>query len=433
MHSVSLISLGCPKNLVDSEVILGKLIEKGFLISEEPKGSDILIINTCGFIKPAVEESYKEIKRAIRWKREEEIKKIFVVGCLVQRLGKFLKREFPEIDGFFGIDFARDVNLQIKGIKFEKEPRWLPCSKDPRLLSTFPYAYLKIADGCDNFCSYCTLPEIKGRYRSREMEDIWDEAKRLRDSGIKELILIAQDTTLYGKDIYGKLKLPELLNGLSKIEGIEWLRLLYTYPGHYTKELLDIIKDEPKIVKYVDIPLQHISDKLLKRMNRHYRRRDIEELLSRLKEMGIAVRTTFIVGFPGEEEKDFLELMRFIEDWRFENLGCFEYYREKGTPAYRFKEQIPGRIKTQRRSMLLKRQREISLGIRRGFIGEEMEVLIEGFSVEGGHRYMGRTYLDAPEIDGITYVKAKDKKIGEFLRVKITETTEYDLYGYAIP
>jgi ribosomal protein S12 methylthiotransferase len=434
---VSLISLGCPKNLVDSEIILGNLAKANLSIASDWQNSDIVIINTCAFLKSAVAEAGKYINKALSYKKNGKIKKIIIAGCLPQRFKTDLLDKFPDIDGLVGIDNLTDVSKlcirKIPQIKVTETPKHLYNSTAPRLLTTNHYAYLKITDGCDNFCSYCLIPSIRGRFRSRKIDDIIKEAKQLARYGIKELILVAQDTTLYGKDIYHQQSLVRLLKNLVKIKEIEWIRILYSHPAHWTDELIEVYKENPKICRYVDLPLQHISNNILKIMNRPYSRKAAEKLLAKLRKIpDLAIRTSFIVGFPGETDKDFNELLDFIKEKKFAHLGCFKYSREQGTVAYNLPNQIPEKIKRERYNKIMETQQQISLKRMQGFIGKKVRVIIDGKSKDRRYKYIGRSQYDAPEIDGIMYVKAPDAKPGDFVNVKITNAQPYALKGHIV-
>ncbi|MEO0093082.1 MAG: 30S ribosomal protein S12 methylthiotransferase RimO [candidate division WOR-3 bacterium] len=431
----SVISLGCPKNLIDSELILGNLVRAGFILTDSIEKADLVIINTCAFIQPAVTEAKNKIQEILTYKKKGIIQKIFVAGCLVQRFQKNLEKEYPEIDGFFGIDYLHEIPQcwEKKPIKktFVCTPQDISTSYEPRLLSTpHHYAYLKIADGCDNHCSYCLLPSIRGRYRSREIEDVVREAKMLAKSGVKELILVAQDTTFYGQDRYHKPMLSQLLHKLNQIKSFIWIRLLYTHPAHFNDELIKAIAKLPRVAKYVDLPLQHISDRLLARMNRKVTRLDIERLLTKLRKIDrLVLRTSFIVGFPSETEKDFTELCDFIREQKFDHLGCFTYYQEKGSLAYSFRNQIPEKVKIERFNELMKLQKSISRQLLFRFRGRKVKVLIDALSQRKGYNYVGRTEGDAPEIDGLVYVNGKNIEPGDLVMVEIKKSSAYDLFG----
>jgi ribosomal protein S12 methylthiotransferase len=429
------ISLGCPKNLIDSEIILGHLAKSGCILTDSIANTDIVVINTCAFIQPAVDEARAKIREILAYKNKGIIRKIFVVGCLVQRFKQELEKEFPEIDGFLGIDYLSKLPFLAASTGNQKtyvrNPQTLCLSSEPRLLSTPKhYAYLKIADGCDNRCSYCLLPSIRGRFRSREIEDIVREAKMLAKFGVKELILVAQDTTLYGQDIYHKPTLAHLLRRLNRIKSLIWIRLLYTHPAHFTDGLIKTIAELPRVAKYIDLPLQHISDRMLKKMNRKVTRQDIERLLEKLRKIdGVAIRTSLIVGFPSETDKDFSELLDFVRQQEFDHLGCFTYYREKGSPAYRFLNQIPEKIKTERFNEIMSLQKSISRRKLKRFNGQKVKVLVDCLSKRKGYDYVGRTEGNAPEIDGLVYIQGKNLNPGDYLAVKVIKSSDYDLFA----
>ncbi|MEN3189395.1 MAG: 30S ribosomal protein S12 methylthiotransferase RimO [Atribacterota bacterium] len=434
-------TLGCPKNLVDTEIICGKLKEKGYIISKDVENSDIAIINTCSFIRDAVEESIEEVLLLVKLKKEGKIKHIIVTGCLPQRYrDDNLKKELPEIDAFLGVGNLLEIDKVIERIlkgkqiyKVNSKPHFIYNRNTPRIILTPQhYAYIKISEGCQNNCSYCLIPKIRGNYRSRKIEDIIEEVKILsQKQNLVEIILIGQDTTLYGIDLYGEYKLAELLKKLSLLDlnNLKWIRLLYTHPAHYNDELIKVIADSPKICPYLDLPLQHISDKILKRMNRQTDKESIISLIKKLRDRipNLTLRTTFMVGFPGESEKDFEELLNFVKEIRFEKLGAFVFSKEEGTRAYNFSLQIPKRLKQERLERLMLVQQEISREINRSYRGKEVEVLIDELSLGTPKFALGRTQTDAPEIDGRVIVKADKVRVGEFVKVNIVETTEYDL------
>lgn len=426
---ITLVSLGCPKNLVDSEIILGYLAQNNYLLTLDWQNSDVCIINTCAFLKSAVKEAEQWIQKVITYKKKGKIKKIIVAGCLVQRYYDALLDKFPEIDGIMGIDnlteIVKVITKEGRMSQVSNKPTYLSNYKTPRLISTNHYAYLKIADGCDNFCAYCLIPSIRGRFRSRKIKDIVQEAKYLSQNGIKEIILVAQDTTLYGKDIYAELSLARLLRNLVKIKDIIWIRVLYTHPAHWTGELIQVYKDNPQICRYVDLPLQHISDKILKTMNRPYTRKQVEQLLDKLKTIpDIAIRTSVIVGFPNETEKEFNELIKFVEEYKFAHLGCFIYSREPGTLAYNLPNQIPEKIKKERLDVIMRTQQKISFNRMRSFIGKTLKVIIDQITHQ---KILGRTEFDAPEIDGVVELKGMNLKPGDWIEVKIKDAQAYKL------
>ena len=437
-------SLGCPKNFVDTEVICGKLREKRYKLSEKIDNSDIVIINTCGFIIDAVEESIEEILNLVKLKKEGKIKHIIAIGCLPQRYkDDNLNQELPEVDAFLGVGDLLEIDEVIKSVlqgeqiyKVCPEPKFLYNHNTPRtILTPKHYAYIKISEGCQNNCFYCLIPKIRGNHRSRKMEDIIEEVKMLSEKqNLYEIILIGQDTTLYGIDLYREYKLAELLKKLSllKLNNLRWIRLLYTHPAHYNDELIEVIANYPKICSYLDLPLQHINDKILRRMNRPIKKRDVISLINKLRDRisNLTLRTTFIVGFPGETDKNFEELLNFVKESRFERLGAFIFSREKGTPAYDFPLQIPMRIKKERLKELMLTQQSISKEINSFYMGKEIEVLVDEIKSGKPKIAIGRTKGDAPKIDGKVVIRGGDKtQVGKFIKVKVTEASEYDLVG----
>ena len=414
MKTVAMLSLGCPKNLVDSEGILADFVKKGYKVIDEAVKADVAIVNTCAFIEDAKRESINTILDLIELKKQGRIKKIIVAGCLPERYKKVLRKEMAEIDIFSGVR------------KFSKS------DPDDRLLITpSHYAYIKISEGCDNRCSYCVISKIRGPYKSRGMQAILKEINDIRERSngkLKEINLISQDLTYYGMDLYGKLSLASLLRRINK--DIKWVRLLYAHPAHFNNELIDIIKNSAHICKYVDLPVQHISDKLLKSMGRKITKKQILDLITKLRKNipDIAIRSSLIVGLPGETEKEFKELLGFIKDIKFERLGIFTYSREEDTPAYSFKGQVSDKEKRLRLDEAMKLQQDVARNVNARFFGKTLEVLIEEKQEDGV--YLGRTYADAPEVDGQVYVKTtKTIKPGNFVDVMITDTLEYDLVG----
>lgn len=434
-YKVGMVSLGCPKNQVDAEIMLAKLKDKNFELTNDPSEADIVIINTCAFISDAKAEAIETIFEFVEFKKEGRIKKLVVTGCLAERYFEETVKEIPEIDAVVGLgcngeiaDICMDL---LKGdVRHRQAPKErLPLNGERVLTTSLYWAYLKIAEGCDNRCSYCVIPQIRGSYRSRAMEDIIEEAKKLASWGVKELIVVAQDTTRYGEDIYGKLSLPELLNELCKIEGIKWIRLMYCYPDRITDELLEVMAAQPKIAHYLDLPLQHSSKSVLSRMNRKGDRESLSMLIKKIrgKIPDIVIRTTFIVGFPGESEDDFEELAEFIKEARFERLGCFAYSLEEGSPAASLDCQIDEEVKNRRREIVMEEQFQISNFFNKLNVGRELETLVEGYDsfIEC---YISRSYMDAPEIDGKIFFKSDiPHKEGDFVTVKITDLLEYDL------
>jgi ribosomal protein S12 methylthiotransferase len=434
---VGLVSLGCPKNLVDSEIMMGLIKDSGFVLTNREQEADILIINTCSFIDQAKEESIKTILELARHKVDGKCRSLLVAGCLAQRYPRELLREMPEIDGLVGTgsipEIAGAIHKTLAGerVLLVESPGYLHTADNTRVQATPPYtAYLKIAEGCDNRCSYCVIPEIRGPHRSRKMEDILDEAAGLAGRGVKELILTAQDTTLYGRDLYSRLALDELLARMEGIEGLVWVRILYAYPTYFTDKLIEIIAKGKKICRYIDIPLQHAADTVLRRMNRRGSREENLRLLEKLRLAipGITLRTSFIVGFPGETEEEFQELLDFMSEVKFDRAGVFVYSREEGTAAAEMAGQVPEEIKIERRERAMELQQKISLENNRGKVGENVTVLVEA-SRENG-MYEGRTESDAPDIDGKVFFSSnRDLKPGDFVRVLISDASWYDLNG----
>lgn len=435
---LGVISLGCPKNLVDSEVILGLLKENQYEITNDLAQAEIVIVNTCGFIESAKQESIDNILEIAQYKKDGSLKYLIVSGCLAQRYSEELLESLPEVDGIIGTDCLTDIAKFLKRIIAGE--RFIELKKTdvynrvfPRVLTTPKhYAYLKIAEGCNNRCSYCVIPKIRGPYVSKPFEIIIDEAKELAKTGIKELILVAQDTTLYGFDLYGKLRLPELLRELHKIEGIKWLRLMYMYPNSFTDELIDCYVNLPKLVKYVDIPLQHASDRLLKEMQRNDSKAEVSALIHKLRDKvpGIVIRTTFIVGFPGETDADFQELCEFVKKHKFENAGVFKYSQEEGTVAGERADQIPEEVKEQRYDELMAIQAKISEQLHKATQGKVYDVVVEGYDPEEQDLAYGRSYREAPDIDGSIFIEnAKGLVIGEMVKVKISQGFTYEAVG----
>ncbi|MGN8764842.1 30S ribosomal protein S12 methylthiotransferase RimO [Hornefia butyriciproducens] len=432
-------TLGCPKNFNDSEMAMGILEEKGYEIAETPEDADVFIVNTCGFIDDAKKESISEIFRMAEQKGKD--RKLIVSGCLVQRYSQELFDELPEVDGFLGVnDYDRLPQLLDQMTKPGSE-RFVvsnPCGltaieqeQEHRRLPENPYtAYLKIAEGCDNACAYCVIPRIRGPYRSRRPEAVMEEARRLADAGCRELILIAQDLTYYGTDLRGKPALAELLRSLCRIDGIQWIRLMYCYEDRITDELIQTIAEEEKICNYIDIPIQHASDRILNRMNRHSTEASLRGTIDRLRNAipDIHIRTTLIVGFPGETDEDFDVLYRFAEDEQFSRLGVFPYSREEGTVAAEMPDQIPEEIKQQRLDSIMMRQMEISLENNRSKLGQVLEVIVDETDEDGS--CIGRTRYDAPDIDNsVIFTPLREHCPGDIVNVEILEAFDYDLEG----
>ena len=437
---IGMVSLGCPKNLVDSEVMLGLIREKQLEITNDPAEADLIIVNTCGFIESAKEESINTVLQMAEYKQNGSCKYLVMTGCLGQRYADELFESMPEVDAIVGTDSFTDIGWVIDQVLLGKRLKHLQKleSKNvtipPRMLTTPTYmAYLKIAEGCDNCCSYCIIPQLRGPYTSRPYDEVMAEAKALADSGIKELIVVAQDTTLYGKDTTGKLLLPQLLRDLNALEGIEWIRVMYLYPNNFTDELIEAFATLDKVCKYIDIPLQHASDRLLSSMNRYDTRAQVEELLAKLRTRipGITIRTTFIVGFPGENDEDFAELLDFVEKQRFENAGVFQYSQEEGTVAGAMENQIAPEIKENRYHELMALQAGISEDIHREREEAELEVLVEGFD-EDNLAY-GRSTHEAPDIDGTIFIEnAEGLNVGDMVRVRILQGFTYEMVAERI-
>ena len=439
MASVGMISLGCEKNRVDAEMMMARLQKAGYELVDDASCADVAIVNTCGFIEAAKKESIGEILELGKQKAAGQIKAIVVTGCMAERYQQEIRKELPEADAVCGIgadaDIVEVVNRTLRGEHPELFPEktLLPLCGE-RVHSTPLYSsYIKIAEGCDNRCSYCAIPLIRGPYRSRPMESILEEAKALAESGTKELIVIAQDTTRYGRDLYKKWMLPELLHKLGTVDGVEWIRLLYCYPDFMTEELMDTIAQEPKIVKYVDLPLQHCSGPVLRAMRRFGDREKLTALIGKMRERipGLVLRTTVIAGFPGETEEDFAELCDFIKEIRFERLGCFAYSQEEDTPAAEMENQIEEEEKRRRAGRVMETQMGIMQDWGEAQVGKSFDVLTEGFDEET-QCWFGRSYADAPEIDGRVYFTAADVPApGQFVRVRITACMDCDLMGEA--
>lgn len=445
---IGVVSLGCPKNLVDSETMLGLIHEEKYEITNDPSEAEIIIVNTCGFIESAKEESINTILQMAEYKKSGSCKYIIVTGCLSQRYAEELFSELPEADAIAGVEVYDEIGSIIKrvmnGERFimleRSKPDVIYTSKEtflPRILTTPSYtAYLKIAEGCDNCCSYCAIPKIRGPYRSKPMEQVLKEAKALADNGVKELIVVAQDTTRYGEDLLGgKLLLADLLKELNKIESLKWIRVMYCYPNNFTDELIETFASLGKVCKYVDLPLQHASNRLLASMNRYDTREEVETLLAKLRKRipGIVIRTTFIVGFPGETDADFEELKEFVEQQRFENAGVFAYSQEEGTVAGAMPNQIPDEIKQERYHELMALQAQISEEIHKDTEGQTLEVLVEGIEEDGSGLHYGRSYREAPDIDGLVFIENPgDIKPGCFVKVNILQGFTYESVGERI-
>lgn len=430
---IGFISLGCSKNLVVTEELIGLFKKRNYVIVSDPLEAETLVINTCGFIESAKDEGIKTILEMADYK-EKNCKYLIVIGCLVERYKEELEQEIPEVDLFVRIKDYNNLWYEIDKLIQNKEERDFLNYKDRVITTGDVMAYLKIAEGCSNFCTYCAIPYIQGKYISRKYEDILDEAKLLASKGIKELVVIAQDTTKYGIDLYGKKRLAELLDDLSKIDGIEWIRFLYSYPESIDDELINVVKNNPKICKYFDLPIQHINDRILKRMNRKTTGNDIRNLIKKLRTEipNVILRTTLIVGFPGETDEEFNELCLFVKDVKFDRLGAFAYSAEDGTPAAKFKEQVSEKIKEERQNIIMEIQQEVSKDNLLGKIGNVYDCLIENIT-EDGKYFIGRSYMDVPSEDGVIYIKYNPMyMINEFVKVKIIDSSFYDLYGEVV-
>jgi len=447
---VGLIALGCAKNRVDGEVMLGLLQRAGYEVTADPAQADTIIVHTCGFIDAAKEESIDTILAAAEWRKQG--KRLVVTGCLAQRYAPTLLEDIPEIDALMGTaDLDRIVEVcdtltaapsthtarrwprrrPVEPRVWLGDPPYLYDADTPRILSTpAHYAYVKVAEGCSYRCSFCSIPAMRGDQRSRPIESIVQEAHHLAAHGVKELILISQNTTAYGRDLYSRPQLPALLHELAQVDGIEWIRLLYAYPADVRDDVIAAIATEPKVCKYLEMPLQHCDARILRAMNRGGSRAELEAFITKLRARipGLTLRTTFIVGFPGETAQEFRELEAFVEWAQFERMGAFAYSQEEGTPAASMAHQIPDRVKERRRHRLMERQREISWAYHQSFIGQHLRVLVDGFC-DDEQRWEGRYEGQAPEIDGVVYIRGADLAPGMFVTVEVTEATEYDLIG----
>jgi len=433
-ETVCLVSLGCPKNLVDSEVILGLLSKEGYPLTTDPLRAEVLIVNTCSFIEDATKEAIENIIQLSHFKKEGRCRLLIVSGCFPQRYGKVLEKELPEVDYFVGTgDFQNLPELLAQKPKrksFLSKPTFLYDETTPRILSTPPFiAYLKIAEGCSNACTFCTVPKIRGPYRSRKLRSALDEAQKLADQGVQELILIAQDTTAYGRDLRDGTNLEKLLKNLVKVRGVRWIRILYSYPkaDNFTDGLLELMAQEEKICPYLDLPIQHIDDEILKRMGRRVRSNEIRNLLQKIRTLlpEGSLRSSLIVGFPGEKENQFKALLDFVEEIQFDHLGAFKYSAEEGTPAFRLPHPIPERVKEERLRTLMEIQKKISLKKNQARVGQRRVVLVEGPQRERGV-LRGRLQTQAPEIDGSVFLNGKARP-GDWVEARMTQALPYDL------
>ncbi len=440
-RKVGMISLGCPKNQVDAEIMLKKLTDADYILVQEADKADVVIVNTCGFIEDAKKESIDAILEMADLKEDGILKKILVTGCLAQRYADEVFSEIPEIDGVIGIGADGDIVAACDAL-FESDEKYssFPAKEQlplegGRVLTTPEYtAYLKIAEGCSNCCTYCAIPSIRGAFRSRKIEDVLEEANALCEKGVKEIILVAQDTTKYGEDLYGESRLPELLNELNKIEKLHWVRLLYCYPDRITDELIEAIKVNDKVCNYIDIPMQHADGKILRAMNRHGNKESLLALVNKLRAEipDIIIRTTFITGFPGETDEEFTTLSEFVNEAKFDKVGCFAYSREEGTPAYDFENQVDPEVAAERAEAIMTQQYTISEEKMNELIGSTMDVLVEGYDPYTDS-YYGRTYMDSPDIDNnIVFTSGYRIDDGDIVPVEIFDKDEYSLIGEAI-
>lgn len=436
--NILFISLGCDKNLVDSEVMLGLLDAKGYQIVDDETQADIIVINTCCFVHDAKEESIQTILEMAEYKTEGRLKALIVTGCLAQRYRQEIIDEIPEVDAVLGttaydkiVEAVEEALAGVGHVELENVNA-LPLVDTKRLVTTGGhYAYMKIAEGCDKHCTYCIIPKLRGNYRSVPMERLIQEAKDLAEQGVKELILVAQETTLYGKDIYGEKSLHKLLRELCKVDGIRWIRILYCYPEEIDDNLIQVMKEEKKLCHYLDLPIQHANDEILKRMGRRTSKAQLEEIIGKLKREipDITLRTTLITGFPGETEEQHEELKAFVDEMEFDRLGVFTYSPEEDTPAAEMSDQIPEEVKEDRQAEIMELQQEIAFAQAEDMIGEEVLVMIEG-KVADENAYVGRTYKDAPGVDGLIFINTDEELMsGDFARVKVTGAVEYDLIG----
>lgn len=441
MIQILFVSLGCDKNLVDSEVMLGLLEDKGYAITNEEKEADVVVINTCCFIGDAKEESIENIIEMGKLKKTGKLKALIVTGCLAQRYKDEIQAELPEVDAIVGttateaIVEAVEETLKGKGYTHFEDINYLPPSHTKRVITSGTYmGYLKIAEGCDKHCTYCIIPKVRGNYRSVPMPDLIAQAKYLVENGITEICLVAQETTVYGVDIYGKKMLPELLHELSKIEDLQWIRLLYCYPEEITPELIYEIRDNAKVCHYIDMPLQHCEDSILKRMGRRTTKEEIQDTIRMIRKEipDIVLRTSLIAGFPGETQEDHEALLSFIDEVEFNRLGVFTYSPEEGTPAAAFEDQVLEETKEKWRDEIMALQQEISYDLNSALVGKQMQVIVDGY-IYKDQMYMCRSYMDAPGIDGCVFVASEEELLsGDFVDVKITDFNEYDLIGERI-
>jgi ribosomal protein S12 methylthiotransferase len=442
-RTFAFVSLGCPKNLVDSERMLGKLCQDGYALVPEADGADVVVVNTCGFIEPARQESLSVIREMLELKKQGRVGAVVVAGCLAERKKDELLAEVPEVDHIVGVFGREEIALVVdRAVSQRREQRSLfrpapvRALEDTARLRITPrhYAYLKISEGCDRLCTFCAIPGMRGKHVTKPIEEVLREARELAADGVRELIVVAQDTTYYGTDLYGRVRLAELLREMEQVDGLEWVRVLYAYPINFTDELIETLAGAKKIVPYLDLPLQHINDRLLRRMQRRVNRKDTEALLRKLRSAipNLALRTTFIVGFPGETEAEFEELVEFVRGARFERAGVFPYSFEPGTPAACLDGHLPEEVKQERRQRLMEVQQEVAFDWCRRQVGRELEVIIDGPDPEFPNHALARSHADAPDIDALVRVKGKGLRAGDLARVQVTGADGYDLAARAL-
>lgn len=438
----SFVSLGCPKNLVDSERMLGLLAQDGYVLVPDAKGADLVIINTCGFIDAARQESLGVIREMLERKKAGWIKGVIVAGCLAERQKEMLLEEVPDVDqvvGVFGREEIAKVADRIMGDLHEQRTLFRPApvqAQDDRArlrITPKHLAYLKVSEGCDRLCTFCAIPYMRGKHVTKPIEKVVEEAKELAADGVRELNLVAQDMTYYGVDLYGRPRLAELLRALDEVEGIDWLRILYNYPNYFTDELYEVLGSSKKIIPYLDMPLQHINDRMLRAMNRRHTRAETEAIITRLRKTmpGLVLRTTFIVGFPGETEQEFEELLDYVKATKFERLGVFPYSFEPGTPAVKLPGHLADEVKTERRDRVMAAQQPIAFAFNEGLVGRELDVLIDGPAPGVKHLWLGRTYADAPDVDGVTYIHETNLKPGDLVTAEVVAAQGYDTVAKA--
>ena len=432
------VSLGCDKNLVDSEMMLGMLQEKGFSFTDDEAEADIVVVNTCCFIGDAKEESINTLLEMAQLKENGRIKALIAAGCLAQRYKEEIQKEIPEVDAIVGTTAIDSIVAAVEEVLEGRKSNHYadlnakPVTDKKRIVTTGGhFAYLKIAEGCNKRCTYCIIPKVRGNYRSVPIENLLKEASKLAEGGVKELILVAQETTLYGVDLYGEKSLPKLLHELAQIPGIYWIRILYCYPEEITEDLIQVIKEEPKVCNYLDIPIQHASDRILRRMGRKTDQADLRRIIGKLREEipDICLRTTLITGFPGETQEDFEELLDFVDEMEFDRLGVFPYSQEEDTPAAEMEDQIPEEIKVERQSQVMELQQEIAFEKAEDMVGRVLTVMVEG-KITDEDAYVTRTYRDAPNVDGYLFLNTTATLMtGDFVKVLVTDSNEYDLIG----